>query len=99
MDIKIPDNDHDKEFAELAVRMCEIKFDATKRYGPQTNTLGPKGAFNDLARKYHRIKRDVWEDCGEMTSEKIEDTLLDCAAYALLLLMSLIGERSRNEYP
>jgi hypothetical protein len=83
----------DKSFANLIVELLKIYCDAQVRYGDKAwNSLGEKGIFADLNRKYQRIKHYIWEDNRQMSSERIEDTLLDCAIYALLLLKSLEEE-------
>lgn len=95
---KIPNNIHDSEFTELALQMCKVKFDATRRYGPAAGTLGTKGLFCDLNRKFQRIKRYLWEEHREATKEEIEDTLFDNAVYSLLMIMELKSE-NKPEYP
>lgn len=96
---EIPDNDHDTEFSELAIEMCKVKFDATRRYGPVAGTLGVKGLFCDLNRKYQRIKRYFWEEEQIPTKEEIEDTLFDNAVYSLLMIVELRSKKKRPEYP
>ena len=91
-------NSHDADFLILVEQMCKTKLDATKRYGQVCGTLGSKGLFCDLNRKYQRIKRWVWEGQKEATSENIEDALFDNAIYSLLMIMELRQEK-RPEYP
>lgn len=95
---KVQLNEHQKEFEELIERMVEVKRDASKRYGVKIwNSLGSKGLFVDINRKFMRLKHYVWEDNREATSECIEDTLLDLSIYALLMIMSLKREGLNRE--
>lgn len=88
-----PEEAHNCEFASLTLKMVAIKQDATKRYGPEACfSLGSKGLYADINRKVQRIKRFVWDDKRETTSENVEDTLFDLAAYSLLMIMSLRRE-------
>ena len=86
------DSAHDAAFASLLKEVHEKKKSGTKRYGETAyNSLGIKGIFVDINRKYQRLKRWFWDsepgaDLGQAT-ESIEDTLLDFAAYCLLMLM------------
>ena len=80
---------HDREFKELVKCMVDIKTDATRRYGVGCwNSLGPKGLFADINRKYHRMKNFVWDESQKPSSENFEDTCLDMAVYSLLMIMS-----------
>lgn len=79
-----------EDFAIQLKQLLEIYCDAQIRYGNTAwNSLGSKGIFVDFNRKYQRIKHYVWEDNRQMSSEKIEDTLYDCAIYVLFLIASL----------
>jgi hypothetical protein len=83
---------HNNMFKMLVGKMLSIKTDATARYGVESwNSLGPKGIFVDINRKFARVKHFVWEGNDQATSENIEDTLFDMAVYSLLMVMSLRG--------
>lgn len=83
-------NSHDLEFLALIEELKKIKFDATKRYGSKGwNSLGEKGLFVDINRKYRRLRYYLWEENKQMTSETIEDTLFDLANYCILTIMAL----------
>jgi hypothetical protein len=89
--------EHNRRFEALAEKMLAVKIDATARYGVESwNSLGSKGVFVDINRKFRRVKNFVWEDHNQTTSENIEDTLLDMAAYSLLMIMSLRDKVERD---
>ncbi len=92
--------EHNRRFEALAEKMLAVKIDATARYGVESwNSLGEKGVFVDINRKFMRVKNFVWEDHNQTTSENIEDTLLDMAAYSLLMIMSLRDKVERDSKP
>ena len=85
--------DHDRMFFIEAEKMLKTKVDATMRYGISTwDSLGSKGMFVDLNRKYWRLRDYLWNGNERMSSEKLSDTLYDLAVYCLLLVMLLRKE-------
>lgn len=88
--------DHNNKFLAVVNEMKKTKLDATRRYGAGCwNSLGARGLFADLNRKYFRVKHLVWEGNDLKTSETIEDTLMDMAVYSLLMIMSLRDENTK----
>jgi len=80
---------HDEAFGLLVAEMLLKEKDGTKRYGPKGwNSLGAKGIFVDINRKYCRMRHVVWDGDDSITSERFEDTCFDMAVYSLFMIMS-----------
>jgi len=91
------ESEHNKAFETLAERMLSIKIDGTARYGADSwNSLGSRGVFVDINRKFRRVKNFVWDEHNQTTSENIEDTLFDMAVYSLLMILSLRNKVERD---
>jgi hypothetical protein len=86
----VPKNTFDKEFIGVVKLMVDKKFSKTRVYGENFNhSLGSKGVFVDLSRKYGRLKRWFWEGVKRGADiESIEDTCIDSSVISLFLLMS-----------
>jgi hypothetical protein len=92
--------EHNIEFLLLVKEVVETKLDGSRRYGCGTwNSLGAKGLFADINRKFGRLRMFVWEGMRLMSKENIEDTLRDMAVYAVFMIMSLRREAKDDSSP
>lgn len=90
---KLPNNvgKFDALFAEQLAEVMFTKIDGTRRYGNKYwDSLGAKGIFVDIARKFNRLKAVIWEEESVAGSETLEDTLNDICVFSIFLKM-LIG--------
>jgi len=82
----------DPNFLSLLQEVAKKRLDGIERYGKETyHDLGSKGVFVDVNRKHVRLKRYFW-DKEKISSEKIEDSMLDNAVYVILLFKSYLKE-------
>jgi hypothetical protein len=89
---------HDLEFLQAVEKLVATKLDGTKKYGSTAwATLGSKGIFVDINRKYQRLKKFIWNEEVEVCSERLEDTCIDLAAYALFMYMAIKEEERKDE--
>jgi hypothetical protein len=95
----VPKNSFDEKFVEAVRLMVDKKFSKTIVYGGNfDHSLGAKGVFVDLSRKYGRLKRWFWEDVKRgADTESIEDTCIDSSVISLFLLMASIMEEEEND--
>ena len=81
MDFRIKFNEKLDDLAALNKTKSEI-------YGTTgLGELGAKGEFLQIHKKYQRLKRLVWEESSVGDGDTIEDTLLDLASYAIMMLI------------
>jgi hypothetical protein len=101
--IEVPSKSNDEKQAHLAEvihLLREVQCLAEKgtdKYGVYSwKTLGSKGLFADVNRKYQRMKTVVWDHDvppkASLNIESVKDTCLDGALYFILLLMMLAQE-------
>lgn len=79
-----------QEAANLVAQEClKVMYIKQNDYGPDNILdLGEKGVFVRTYDKLKRLKRIVWEGRkAKVSDEKIDDTWIDTANYAMIALM------------
>lgn len=62
----------------------------THDYGSTAwQTLGLKGTFADIHKKYWRLRHLIWENGKPLVAESIADSMRDMLGYALLGMIQL----------
>jgi hypothetical protein len=74
-------------------RVVRRYLEKSKDYGENAQTLGLKGQFADINRKFVKLKRAWWDD-KELHSESAEEVAEDMIAHLLLSLLFLDEKKS-----
>lgn len=87
-------NENVKQFNELAQSMCELYEKKNNDYGDSFNTsctkYGPVAALTRMSDKFNRIETLILKrQTQKVEDEKIEDTLIDLANYAMMTILWL----------
>lgn len=94
--IPVADNDYEREreerWAALMDEAFELFIKKSRDYGKTGDTLGARGQFADMWRKFGKIKHQVW-DHPERTVhfEGVEEILKDLIGHAILFLDYMKG--------
>ena len=92
-------NDNVVKFNELATDMCELYENKNNDYGDSFNIsctkYGPIAALTRMSDKFNRIETLILKKQEQkVEDEKLEDTLIDLANYAMMTILWL-----RNNAP
>lgn len=84
--------DNVKQFNELAQSMCELYEKKNSDYGDSFNIsctkYGPIAALTRMSDKFNRIETLILKrQTQKVEDEKIEDTLIDLANYAMMTVL------------
>lgn len=87
-------NDNVKQFNDLAQSMCELYEKKNADYGDSFNIsctkYGPIAALTRMSDKFNRIETLILKRQNrKVEDEKIEDTLIDLANYAMMAVLWL----------
>lgn len=84
-------NDNVKQFNELAQSMCELYEKKNADYGDSFNIsldkYGIIAALTRMSDKFNRIENLILNQNKKVEDEKIEDTLIDLANYAMMTVL------------
>lgn len=87
-------NENVKQFNELAQSMCELYEKKNNDYGDSFSIsctkYGPIAALTRMSDKFNRIENLILKrQTQKVEDEKIEDTLIDLANYAMMTVLWL----------
>jgi len=92
-----PDQVH--EAAEDLGRFFRLFAERSREYGDHAFVLGSAGQYADMSRKFGKVKTAMWDKKPEqLTSENIEEVLMDLIGHCLLSLQCLRREGVLAEY-
>lgn len=84
-------NDNVKQFNELAQTMCELYEKKNADYGDSFNIsldkYGIIAALTRMSDKFNRIENLILNQNKKVEDEKVEDTLIDLANYAMMTVL------------
>lgn len=84
-------NDNVKQFNELAQIMCELYEKKNADYGDSFNIsldkYGIIAALTRMSDKFNRIENLILNQNKKVEDEKVEDTLIDLANYAMMTVL------------
>ena len=84
-------NDNVKQFNELAQTMCELYEKKNTDYGDSFNIsldkYGIIAALTRISDKFNRIENLILNQNKKVEDEKVEDTLIDLANYAMMTVL------------
>ena len=60
-------------------------------------SLGERSLFCEIHQKYSRVKSVIWDGVKPDSSEALDDTLLDMANYAIMMLIYLRRKEGRTD--
>lgn len=84
-------NDNVKQFNELAQTMCELYEKKNADYGDSFNIsldkYGIIAALTRISDKFNRIENLILNQNKKVEDEKVEDTLIDLANYAMMTVL------------
>lgn len=86
-----PDQVHDA--AEDLLKFFGLFAERSREYGDHAFVLGSAGQYADMSRKFGKIKTAMWDKKPEqLTSETIEEVLMDMIGHCLLSIQCLRRE-------
>ena len=84
-------NGNVKQFNELAQTMCELYEKKNADYGDSFNIsldkYGIIAALTRISDKFNRIENLILNQNKKVEDEKVEDTLIDLASYAMMTVL------------
>ena len=89
-----------ERFEQITKRMCNLYAKKNKDYGDSfSKSLSKYGSIAALTRisdKFNRLESLILKGSSDITSEKLEDTLIDLASYCIMTKMWLDGISSHK---
>lgn len=87
----LADNEYEREREERWANLMDEAFELfilkSRDYGKTGDTLGARGQFADMWRKFGKIKHQVWDNPGRTVHfEGVEEILKDLIGHAILFL-------------
>ena len=88
---KTTNNQNVKRFNELAQRMCKLYENKNADYGNSfdisLDKYGLIAALTRMSDKFNRMESLILKDDQKVKDEKLEDTMIDLANYAMMTVL------------
>ena len=89
-----------ERFEQITKGMCSLYAKKNKDYGDSfsksLNKYGSIAALTRISDKFNRLESLILKGSSEITSEKLEDTLIDLASYCIMTKMWLDDKSSHK---